>query len=173
MKETISLFYKQKKNNCFYIYFFLNSQIFHWVQIKTGRNWTQSLRELFSKVLWRESISIYGLSFKTNCHQIVLAWIDLAPTPEKRAMPKTITCTIWRIKDETHHVSFWFTCLLLTLTHFKSFQNNNNTQFEESKIKFTAWFWFPCLLLTLTNFKPGQNNYKGIQTCPIRKSVNP
>ena len=70
---------------------FFNSQIFHWVQIKTGRNWTQSLRELFSKVLWRESISIYGLSFKTNCHEIVLAWIDLAPTPEKRAMPKTIT----------------------------------------------------------------------------------
>ena len=30
---------------------FLNSQIFHWVQIKTGRNWTQSLRELLSKVL--------------------------------------------------------------------------------------------------------------------------
>ena len=47
-----------KKQLSLYFFFFFNSQIFHWVQIKTGRNWTQSLRELLSKVLRGESISI-------------------------------------------------------------------------------------------------------------------
>ena len=48
--------FSTKKN--FFCNSFLNSQIFHWVQIKTGRNWTQSLRELLSKVLRGGNISI-------------------------------------------------------------------------------------------------------------------
>ena len=70
---------------------FLNSQIFHWVQIKTGRNWTQSLRELLSKVLRGESISILlviqnQLSSKNRNREYVKLFLpgSTLPRPQRR-----------------------------------------------------------------------------------------
>ena len=139
--ERNNFTFLQKKN--FFCNSFLNSQIFHWVQIKTGRNWTQSLRELLSKVLRGESISILlviqnQLSSKNRNREYVKLFLpgSTLPRPQRREpCPKQSP--------------------------------------EESKMKLTAWFCFTSLLLTLTYFKPGQNNYNAIQTCPIRKRVNP
>ena len=137
VSERNNFTFIQKKQLSLYFFFFFNSQIFHWVQIKTGRNWTQSLRELLSKVLRGESISILlviqnQLSSKNRNREyakLFLSCLD-RPCPDPR--------------EESHA------------------QNNH--------LKNQRW---NCVLLTLTNSKPGQNNYNAIQTCPIRKRVNP
>ena len=100
--------------------------------------------ENFSAKSYRGKVFQYCLSYKTSRHQNIV-----------------------NVNIHTQHKAYTLNCSCLDRPcpdpREESHAQNNH-------LKNQRW---NCVLLTLTNSKPGQNNYNAIQTCPIRKRVNP